>query len=167
MAREDLRDSKYDPDQIYTGGAKDSHGHSTNIRAHIPDNWVGVIAEFVASPDWPEYTTPQHFYRDAIFHRMRWASEQPGRRTSPRVKSLIAMAQSQASLSYANMMRETSQMLIEHARQTLSNLTGDGDDMTVRETIKDLEANLEHMTDPWRSELQRELSQWERRISGL
>ena len=166
MAREDLRNTSYDENQIYTGGAKDSHGHSTNIRCHIPDNWIGAIAELVASPDWPEFTTPQHFYRDAIFHRMHWASQQPDRRTSPRVKALIGLAQGQASLNYQNMIREGAQGYLDYARKTLTDLAGDGNEQMVRETIKDLEANLDYLAEPWRTQLQREIDTWERRVNG-
>jgi hypothetical protein len=168
VAREDLRDSDvYDPNQIYTGAAKDGQGHSTNIRAKLPDSWMGIIAELVNSPDWPEYKTPQHFYRDAIYHRMLWASRQPDRTTSPRVKTLMALSQGQAALEYLTMRREFSQSYLNSARRTLSDLIGDGSGMAVRETLKELEATIDLLEEPWRSELKREVEAYDRRVYGL
>lgn len=168
MAREDLRDDGgYDPNQIYSDGAKDHQGHSTNIRAHVPDTWVGAIAELVSSSDWPEYTTPQHVYRDAIYHRLVWAAKQPDRRTSPRVKALMALAQGQAALNYAAMQRAASQAYLDNARRVMSDLVGDGNVEAMKIAIKELEATLDFLDEPWRSEMNRELRTWEKRTYGF
>ena len=168
MAREDLNDGNvYDPNVVYAQGSKDAQGHSTNIRAHIPDPWVGAIAEFVHSVDWPEYTTLQHFYRDAIYHRLRWAANQPNRNTSPRVQALVAIAQGDAALEHANLLRQSSQSHVDKARKILSDLLGDRNDVAVRETLKELESTLDHIQEPWRSELKRELNNAERQMSGF
>ncbi len=167
MARTDLdRRNEYDQDVVYTGGAKDAQGHSSNIRAHIPDPWVGAIAELVGSLEWPEFTTPQHFYRDAIFHRLRWAANQPNR-NSPRIVALIAIAQGQADLDATMLRRQTSKSFVDNARTNLATLLGDNDEVGVREELKSLEATMEHLQDPWRTELQREVTNAERRLTGI
>ncbi len=167
MAREVLdRRTEYDQDVVYTGGAKDGQGHSTNIRAHIPDPWVGAISELVGSKEWPEYTTAQRFYRDAIFHRLRWCASQPNR-TSPRIIALIAIAQGQAELDATNLRREASKEYVENARTTLATLLADNDEASAREELKTLEATSEHLQDPWRADLQREIDRVERRLIGL
>lgn len=167
MAREDLSVHNYDPNQVYSAGAKDGQGHSTNIRAHIPDSWIGAIQELVASPDWPEYKTFQHFYRDAIYHRMRWAASQPNRLNSPRVKTLIALAQGEAALNYAGLARASSQSYVEKAKRVLGELMGDNNRVAVKETLKELESTLEFLDEPWRGELAREISSYDRRVHGL
>jgi hypothetical protein len=167
VARDDLRDDAYDPNQIYVGGSKDSQGHSTNIRAKIPDTWMGSIGEIVNSPDWPEYRSVQDFYRDAIYHRMRWATRQPDRLSSPKVKHLIALAQSKAALDYANLVRQSNQELVTDAERTLRDLAADGNQLALKQAIKELETGLDQMEEPWRSELARLLETYERRSYGL
>lgn len=167
MARTDFRDDAYDPNDVYMGGAKDSQGHSTNIRAHIPDTWTGMISEIVASPDWPEYQTLQDFYRDAIYHRMRWAQRQHGRSQNPRVRTLMAIINSQASLQYASTVRTAAEEQVQAAGRTLAEMVADGNVIAIRETIKELEANLTDLPEPWRTRLATELETWERRISSM
>jgi len=168
LAREKLNDaSVYDINIVYTGKSTDSHGHSTNIRSHIPDPWVATVAEFVNSPDWPEYTTFQAFYRDAIYHRMKWASMQPDRWVSDRVKALIAIAEGEAAVDYAALLRESARNYIEKARKTLADLAGDNNDEGTRLILASIEAGLPFIQEPWRSELQREVDNAERRLVGL
>lgn len=167
VARDDLHDDAYDPNEIYLGGAKDQQGHSTNIRAKIPDNWAGSIAEVVGSDDWPEYRTMTDFYRDAIYHRMRWASRHRNRQISPRAKTLIALAQADAAIAYAALIRETNENLVRGAERILANLVSDGNQLALREVIKELEVNLDKMSDPYRSELARLIETYERRGHGL
>ncbi len=166
VARNDLRDDAYDPNDIYMGGAKDAQGHSTNIRAHIPDTWVGMINQIVSSPLWPEYQTFQDFYRDAIYQRMRWAQRQPNRGNDPKVRALMAIINSQASLNYASTVRQAAEEQVNAASRTLSQMVADGNSIAVRETIKELEANLTDLPEPWRSRLAAELETWERRIAN-
>lgn len=165
MARDTFHDDGYDSDIIYSDGAKDHQGHSTNIRCHIPDHWVSIIAAIVNSDQWPEYRTPQDFYRDAIFHRWHWAARQGNRRLDPRVRTLMAIANGEAALNHANTVRTSSQLFVENARATLSSLVADGNHQAVRLTIKELEASLDDLEEPWRGQLENELSTWERRIS--
>lgn len=167
MAREDLRDDAYDPNQVYIGGSKDAQGHATNIRAKIPDTWMGSIGEIVNSPDWPEYRSVQDFYRDAIYHRMRWASRQPDRTTSPRVAKLMAIASGTAALDYHNMITTASKEYIDQASKTLQNLVANGNQLALREAIKELESTLDLIEEPYRSELARLLETYERRAFGL
>lgn len=165
MGRDSFSQDLYDQDDVYTGPAKDDKGHSHNIRCHIPPDWVSAIAEFINSPDWPEYKTPQDFYRDAIYHRMRWASKQPDRGRNERVRTLMAMASIQAALGHKTMIRAESQKLLEEARQAFASLAGDGNLIAVRELIKDLEYSLTDIEEPYRSQLAHEIETWERRIS--
>ena len=168
VARETLNDANvYDPEVVYAGKSTDKHGHSTNIRAHIPNPWVAAIAEFIASSDWPEYTTIQHFYRDAIYHRMRWAAKQTNRLDSPRVRALIAIAEGEAGIENAELLREASKMYVERARKVLTALAGDNNETAVRETLKSMESGLDHIQEPWKTDLQREINNAERRLTGL
>ena len=164
MARDAFVDDGYDPAEVYSGGAKDSDGHSTNIRAHIPDPWMGAISQLVASNDWPEYKTPQDVYRDAIYHRMRWAARQPDRSSSPRIRTLMAQASAEAALQYRMSMQNSHRQIMELMQQTFGQAIAHNDFMGARETIKELEGLLSKMDEPWRSELGRELETWERRM---
>lgn len=164
MARDDFRGDVYDPGEVYTGPSKDAQGHSSNIRCHIPDPWVAAVAELVASTDWPEYRTSQDFYRDAIYHRMRWAARQENRRGSDRVRTLMALISGEAALSYATLLRETASTFVDNARRTLSLLLTDGSTDNARETIKELEAQLDHLPEPYRTQLATDLAAWQRRV---
>ncbi len=164
LARDKFVDDGYDPQEIYAGGAKDSDGHSTNIRAHIPDPWMGMISELVASPEWPEYRKPTDVYRDAIYHRIRWAGRQTNRKTSDRVRTLMAQAQAEAALRYRMNMQHSHRAIMTLMQETFSMAIANSDYTGLRETIKDLEAQLSKMDEPWRSELGRELASWERRL---
>lgn len=167
MARDDLRDDAYDPNQVYIGGSKDTQGHSTNIRAKIPDTWMGSIGEIVNSNDWPEYRTVQDFYRDAIYHRMRWATRQPDRSTSVRVAKLIAIARGQAAIDYADMLMRSSQEFVENASKTLAALVANGNQLALREAMKEMENVLDELEEPYRDELRRTIETYERRSYGI
>jgi hypothetical protein len=167
VARNDLRDDAYDPNEVYIGGSKDRDGHSTNIRAKIPDTWMGTIGEAIASPDWPEYRSPQVCYRDAIYPRMRWMARAPDRSSSPKVRALMALAHSEAAMDYANLIRDANQSLLERADDTLRKMVSDGNQLALRSAIKELEAGLDGMEEPWRSQLESKLSEYDRRSRGL
>lgn len=164
MARENFVDDGYDPQEIYAGGAKDADGHSTNIRCHIPDPWMGAIQELIASPEWPEYRTPQDFYRDAIYHRIRWASRQPDRTSSARVRTLMAQAQAEAALQYRMSMQRSHRDILDLMQKTFGEAVANNDYMGIKETVKDIEALLDKMDEPWRSRLASELESWNRRV---
>ncbi len=163
MARDKFVDDGYDPNEVYAGGAKDTDGHSTNIRAHIPDPWTGVISQLIASSDWPEYKTAQHFYRDAIYHRMRWASKVRNRSDSPRIRTLMAQAQADAALQYRMSMQRSHKAIVDLMSETMGEARANNDFMGMKETLKEIESLLDKMDEPWRSKLASELADWERR----
>lgn len=164
MARQDFIDDTYDEEEIYAGGSKDAQGHSTNMRTHIPDPWMAAIGELISSPDWPEYKTSQHFIRDAIFHRLHWSLRQGKRKTSERVKRLVALSRLQAETNYRAMEREAFQELITDLRQAFRDAHADGDNMGLRELLKETEAHLDDMPQPYRDQIRDEIISWDRRL---
>ena len=164
MARQDFEDDGYSPEEIYSGGSKDTQGHSTNLRCTVPDPWMAAIGELIASADWPEYKTSQHFVRDAIFHRITWAGKQPSRGDNERVKRLVAMSKLQAEINYRAMERESFDDLLNDIKKSLRDAHADGDILGMRELLKEIEHTLDNIPDPYRSQVQDEIISWDRRI---
>jgi len=164
MARKDFIDDGYSEEEIYSGGSKDVQGHSTNLRTTVPDPWMAAMGELISSPDWPEYKTSQHFVRDAIFHRLHWTLRQTDRKSNDRVKRLVAMSRLTAEINYRAMERETYQTLLTELRQAFRDAHADGDEMGVREMIKEVESTLDQIPQPYRSQIGDEVISWDRRL---
>lgn len=164
MARQDFIDDGYSEEEIYSGGSKDNQGHSTNVRAHVPDPWMAAIGELIASPDWPEYKTSQHFIRDAIFHRLHWSIRQTNRRTNERVRRLIAISRLKAETNYRAMEREAYQELLTDLKQAFRDAHSDGDAVGLREILKEAESHLDDIPMPYRTQIQDEIISWDRRL---
>lgn len=64
----------YSPNAFYTH-ATDEKGHSSGYRLSVPPFVAAEISELIASRKVAEYTTPQHFLRDAAFHRLQWVTD--------------------------------------------------------------------------------------------
>ena len=76
MARDQFQTndpSEYDVDEIWKGSS-DKQGHSAHIRVPVPKHWSGQIQSIIHNDKF-DYKSPQEFARDAIYHRLRWASE--------------------------------------------------------------------------------------------
>ena len=164
MAREAFIDDGYDPDEIYSGGSKDKQGHSTNLRVHVPDPWMAVMGELVSNVNWPEYRTIQHFVRDAIYHRLRWVERTRTRVLNERAQTLMTQVQIEAALAHRVQMQDSHKHIMETMRDAFSRSFAAGDFIGARESIKEVEALLGKMEEPWRSEVARELESWESRL---
>lgn len=87
MAHEDFagEGGGYDPNEIVTG-SQDDHGHSINLRVHIPTPWRAMMEQYIQSDQWPEYSSIQAIFRDALYHRLHWISTQKDRTQFPNVR---------------------------------------------------------------------------------
>jgi hypothetical protein len=70
-------------------------------------------------------------------------------------------------MDYANLIRDANQSLLERADDTLRKMVSDGNQLALRSAIKELEAGLDGMEEPWRSQLESKLSEYDRRSRGL
>lgn len=78
----------YDPDEIMTS-SQDRNGHSTNQRVHVPPSWRAMMEQYIQSDQWPEYRHMADIVRDALYHRLYWASQQKNRSQFPEVASAM------------------------------------------------------------------------------
>lgn len=164
MARADFADG-YSIDDIYAGGSKDEQGHSSNLRCHVPDSWLGALAELVASKEWPEYKTVQHIIRDAVYHRIKWASNQSDRGRLPGVKLAIVMAEQEERLDGQTRMRNNYKRLREKIELTFREALAEREGMVVREIISDFMDQLEEFPEPYQSRLLDDLLYWQKRAA--
>lgn len=74
----------YDPNEIMTG-SQDKHGHSTNLRVHVPTTWRAMIEQLIQSDQWPEYSSLQAVFRDSLYHRLHWTTTQKNRGQFPNI----------------------------------------------------------------------------------
>ena len=59
----------YDPNKFYVRGT-DVRGHGERLSGKIPPDVYGQIQQLVYSTDFPDYTMPMDFVRDAIVHHL-------------------------------------------------------------------------------------------------
>jgi len=67
----------YDPTKFYCR-ATDARGHGEKISGKIPPDLYAQICALVFSPDFPDYTMPMDFVRDAIVHQLQARQSQIG-----------------------------------------------------------------------------------------
>lgn len=165
MARDEYDEDAYSVDDIYTGGAKDDQGHSTNLRVRVPDHWMPIIQSVVQHPDWPEYRrSDQAFIRDAIWHRLQWAQHRTDRGQDPRVRGLVLAAQKEQRLAQHEAQRSAYKSLLEGLQATMKNALADGDRLSMATLLEDMRHEGESFDEPFRSALLNECDYWEKRI---
>lgn len=167
MARSDFKSDTYDVNEIYTGGSKDEQGHSSNLRVKVPDSWAAIVSNFVSSAEWPEYISVQAFVRDAIFHRMHWASQQKNRGAQTKIRQLMELATMHESLTLRAGFRTSYQDFHDQMNVVFRNALSDGDGQNVRLLLSDFQDRTEQFDEPYRSKLLDELRYWEKRAADL
>ena len=132
MARRDFQADEYDPDEIYAGGSMDTHGHSSNLRCHVPKTWLGPMSSLIASPEWPEYRDTQSIIRDALYHRLHWTTTQKDREAAPGVARAMAIMRFERSREAAEQMMHEAEEMDQGINNTVIELlrAGDNDSAT-------------------------------------
>jgi hypothetical protein len=69
--------------------SQDHHGHSTNLRVHIPTTWRSMMEQLIQSDQWPEYNSIQSIVRDSLYHRLRWTGTQKNRPQYPAIQQAM------------------------------------------------------------------------------
>lgn len=64
----------YSPEKFYTH-ATDAKGHLSQMRVAFPPQIANEISKYVASGKYPDYRTAQDVIRDAVFHRLKWLTD--------------------------------------------------------------------------------------------
>lgn len=64
----ELDQSKYDPNDFYTGSTN-AHDHSAQVNIKVPKHILQILGEIVADPRYPAIKTPADAFRDALVHR--------------------------------------------------------------------------------------------------
>jgi hypothetical protein len=140
VARKDFNASDdYNPDDIYSGGSMDAHGHSSNLRCHVPRAWLGPLTMLVASPQWPEYDSVQAIIRDALYHRMHWASTQRDREATVGVARAMAIMRLQQKREEAERRMEEAEELDVSINDTVLKLLHAGDSKSANVLLDEFE----------------------------
>lgn len=157
----------YDPNHIFQGGAKDVQGHSTSIRCSFPDPWVAFIKERVADKAWPEYTTEQHFIRDAVFHRIKWVEKQTDRVTSDYSRTLLVLATMNDELEQLETMRIAHKELLSRIDREGKAALADGNHKALAEIMGNFRERIAefNFSDTYRHKLYDEIEWWERKLN--
>jgi hypothetical protein len=168
MAREEFIDSAYSINEVYTGGASDQKGHSVNPRVKMPDHWLAAIHAVVDDLNaFPEYRRNHvAFIRDAIHHRLVWASEQTNRGDMSRVRHHAAMLKAEAQLQLRTQTRDQFTALSKLLDSTFTTALIEGDLTGIQELMDDFATTLNDWPEPYRTKLQASLHYWEKRIIG-
>lgn len=167
MARTDYAQGVYDIDEIYTGGSKDHQGHSTNLRVHVPDPWVGVIAELVGSPHFPEYKNSQDVIRDALYHRLKWATSHRDRSSDEQIKALMAITAQKARLHAADRLRGEAVAFREEIDTTMRRILADGGGQAAASWLEEMAHQIDtDVPEPYRSNLMEVIKGWMNRAQA-
>lgn len=165
MAREDFtaESSDYDINQVYTGSASDDNGHSVNLRCNIPTHWAASITELVNSVDWPEINSTQAFVRDAIYHRMHWASEQTDRTRIESVRKLRAIELMKQAIARHSFIRRAYEQMMEEMQETFRSASVHSDREVLLALIEEVEVAIKEFPEAMQDKLHDELDYWKRR----
>lgn len=161
MAREDY-EGGYRIDEILTR-SQDEHGHSANLRVHVPVPWRALMEQVCQSDAWPEYRSIQDIVRDSLYHRLHWVSGQKEREAFPEVRAAMMQVRLERQLSYitesARMWREFS----ERIEETLTTLAAANDWEIVKNFCDDAAEEIDDVPQPYRGKLAAQLDMWKRR----
>lgn len=158
--------ANYDVGHFYTNTSIGEDG-STQIRASISRVLVHRIEAIVQQRRVYEYQTVQDFIRDAIYHRLMWVTEmlphaeQIENMEALQVAGLISDMES--SRQRRDTMEKATSLIHGALEQALADRDGDRFDRLVRKA----DGVIESMTEPWRTQMQRMLSEARRRRQSM
>lgn len=156
----------YDVNDIITT-SQDDHGHSTNLRVHIPKPWAAILHQIANSDTWPEYGNVHAIVRDALYHRMHWISEQKGREQFPAVAQAVAIARAEAKIEVQDRTAESVDQLKKRIDKTLGDFLAEHQYEAVVEWVDEFaEETLPSIQEPWRTKLAGQLSTYKRRAEA-
>jgi hypothetical protein len=165
MARPSL-DGEYSPAEIWAG-AQDDHGHSAYMRLPFPKSWMGQIGDLVGSNEWPEYSSPQAFVRDAIWHRLHWVSKQTNRKHAEDTAMLLAKTHVENQLARwardHEAASEISKTIAEHGERAIAVQ----DESAFQDLLSEMEDYVRlHIRPPYLDRLLSEINTWRKRTDA-
>ena len=154
----------YDPNKFYVRGT-DVKGHGERIGGKVPPDVYGQMMQIVYSPDFPDYTMPMDFVRDAIVHHLAKRQSQVG---DPRLREAIdsilhRLAFEEYSLLMAEEVRRW-ETIEENLRDALSALSRVGAWGQVWQYLERGEELADPIPDPYRSGIMALISEWRARV---
>lgn len=150
----------YDPTRFYTYGS-DKHGHSSEIRVHLPKSLMGELSRLVESQQIPEYQRPVHILRDGLYHRVKQLSRMLDDGELDRaVNMAILLSEEEA------MKAETAEArsLIDAVRSNCQDLYDQGDIERLREYLSDRAGKADAVPQRFRPEYEGVLKDYRNRI---
>jgi hypothetical protein len=154
----------YDPNKFYVRGT-DVKGHGERISGKIPPDVYGQIQQLVYSLDFPDYTMPMDFVRDAIVHHLARRQSQMG---DPRLREAVEsilhrLAFEEYSLKMAEDVARWDR-IEENLRDALGALQRVGAWGQVWHYLEMGEELADPIPDPYRSGIMGLIREWRQRV---
>jgi len=133
----------YSVDKFYTmGGSKDR----VFIRGTLPTDVHRQIAKLVQSGDFPVYETQQDFYRDAIFHRLKYLVNSYN---VPTMERTLNIAEANQYMEDAQAVLAHSKKFVTDLRFMLTEMTQSGVDTHEQEFVGNILHGLPQLIQPF------------------
>jgi len=167
MAHEDFASEAggYDPDEIVTV-AQDAHGHSTNLRVHVPTTWRAMMEHIIQSDQWPEYTSVQTILRDALYHRLHWTGTQKDRSQHPGVARAMVRERYRKRLDEDIAIEAENREFRKKLDKTLSEMLQREEYDSVLSYAEDMLADIGNFAGPEQEKLTNQLHTYLERAKG-
>ena len=154
----------YDPNKFYVRGT-DVKGHGERIGGKIPPDVYGQMMQIVYSQDFPDYTMPMDFVRDAIVHHLAKRQGQVG---DPRLREAIdsilhRLAFEEYSLQMAEDVHRW-ERIEENLRDALTALQRVGAWGQVWQYLQRGEELADPIPDPYRAGIFALITEWKARV---
>lgn len=155
----------YDPDEIITI-SQDTNGHSTNLRVHVPTTWRAMMEPIIQSDQWPEYGSVQAIFRDALYHRLHWISEQKVRTQFPEVARAVVRDRYRKRLEADVALEAEAREFRQTIDRTLSEMLQREEYEAVQSLAEDMLEDIDSFRGPEQEKLTNQLHTYLERAKG-
>lgn len=143
----ELDESKYDPNDFYTGSTN-SHDHSVRVTVKMPSHLLQILSRLVADPSYPAIKTHADAFRDALVHRAMYF--QQGFKLPAEMEGWVASQISLGKLAQIKAEKTTNLEVIEEYRSSVDIAITERDIEMMQVLIRDAEMYLMHAREPHR-----------------
>lgn len=154
----------YSPDLFYCK-ATDTKGHGEKVGGRVPPDIYAQIQQIVHDDNFPDYTMPMDFIRDAIVHHLHRRQDQAGTMRMREVTKEII-----ERLGYEELVAKHEDELqrwtniVERQRATLIGLARENAWHQIGANLDAAEEHADPIAEPWRSKLLDLVKEWRQKV---
>jgi len=147
--------------------ATDVKGHGEKLGFKIPPDVFAQIQVIVHSGEFPDYSQPADFVRDAIVHHLERRRSQVG---DPSMRDSLATLLDR--LRFKEFIEQAAQQTVdwqtmqERMRETLTGLQRDGAYDHMTELLDESEQYADPIAEPYRTQVMETVKEWRQKVSA-